>query len=77
MTRRMYDFRCNDGHVTEHYCSYEVQEMSCPICSKSAVRIVSPVRISLDGTDPIYVSAYDKWAKRHEDKQKQEAKQNA
>jgi hypothetical protein len=23
------------------------------------------------------VSAYDRWAKRHEDKQKQEAKQNA
>ncbi len=33
--------------------------------------------ISLDGTDPVFVSAYDRWAKRHEDKQKQEAKQNA
>ena len=76
MTRRMYDFRCDDGHVTEHYCSYEVQEMSCPICSKQATRIVSPVRISLDGTDPVFVSAYDKWAKKHEEKAKQERKQN-
>jgi hypothetical protein len=32
--------------------------------------------VELDGTDPIYVSAYDKWAKRHEDKAKQERKQN-
>ena len=76
MSRRMYDFQCEEEHITEGYVDYETNIISCS-CGKVANRIISPVRVSLDGTDPIYVSAYDKWAKRHEDKQKQEAKQNA
>jgi hypothetical protein len=74
--RRMYDFKCSEEHITEGYVAYETTTISCS-CGKVANRIISPVRVSLDGTDPIYVAAYDKWAKRHEDKQKQEAKQNA
>ena len=76
MTRRMYDFQCEEKHITEGYVAYETNIISCS-CGKEANRIISPVRVRLDGTDPIYVAAYDKWAKRHEDKQKQEAKQNA
>jgi hypothetical protein len=75
--RRIYEFRCSDGHTTEKYIDYETVEIQCQVCEKTASRIISPVRVSLDGTDPVYVSAYDRWAKRHEDKQKQEAKQNA
>ena len=74
--RRMYDFKCSEEHITEGYVAYETTTISCS-CGKVANRIISPVRVSLDGTDPIYVAAYDRWAKRHEDKQKQEAKQNA
>jgi hypothetical protein len=76
MARRLYDFQCEAGHITEGFVDYETTTVSCN-CGNVANRIISPVRISLDGTDPIYVSAYDRWAKRHEDKQKQEAKQNA
>ena len=74
--RRMYDFKCSEEHITEGFVAYETTTISCS-CGKVANRIISPVRVSLDGTDPIYVAAYDRWAKRHEDKQKQEAKQNA
>ena len=74
--RRMYDFKCSEEHITEGYVAYETTTISCS-CGKVANRIISPVRVSLDGTDPTYVAAYDRWAKRHEDKQKQEAKQNA
>jgi hypothetical protein len=72
----MYEFKCSEEHITESLVDYETNIISCS-CGKVANRIISPVRVRLDGTDPIYVSAYDKWAKRHEDKQKQEAKQNA
>jgi hypothetical protein len=72
----MYDFKCSQEHITEGFVDYETTTISCS-CGAVAHRIISPVRISLDGTDPIFVSAYDRWAKRHEDKQKQEAKQNA
>jgi hypothetical protein len=62
--------------VTEALVDYETTQITCH-CGREAERIISPVRVMLDGTDPVYVSAYDRWAKRHEDKQKQEAKQNA
>jgi hypothetical protein len=76
MARRIFDFKCEESHVTEAFVDYETTTIPCH-CGKDAGRIISPVRVSLDGTDPVYVSAYDRWAKRHEDKQKQEAKQNA
>ena len=76
MARRMYDFKCSEEHITEGFVDYETTTISCS-CGNVANRIISPVRVSLDGTDPTYVAAYDRWAKRHEDKQKQEAKQNA
>jgi hypothetical protein len=76
MSRKLFDFKCNGNHITESYVDYETTSIFCD-CGLEAKRIISPVRISLDGTDPVFVSAYDKWAKRHEDKQKQEAKQNA
>jgi hypothetical protein len=72
----MYDFQCEAKHITEGFVDYETTTISCS-CGNVANRIISPVRISLDGTDPNFVAAYDRWAKRHEDKQKQEAKQNA
>lgn len=76
MSRKMYDFKCSNDHITESYVGYETTSILCE-CGLKANRIISPVRINLDGTDPVFVSAYDKWAKRHEEKQKQEAKQNA
>ena len=76
MSRRMYEFRCNDGHISESLVDYETTEKTCAVCEQKAFRIISAPRIELDGTDPIYVTAYDKWAKRHEEKAKLERKQN-
>lgn len=30
----VHDFRCDEGHVSEHYVSRGVTHVSCPICSK-------------------------------------------
>ena len=76
MSRKLYDFKCSTGHITEGFVNDTTTEVQCE-CGLVANRIISPIRISLDGTDPVFVAAYDRWAKRHEDKQKQEAKQNA
>jgi hypothetical protein len=76
MSRKLYDFKCSEGHITESFVGDKTTVIPCE-CGLDAHRIISPIRISLDGTDPVFVSAYDRWAKRHEDKQKQEAKQNA
>lgn len=75
MSRRMYDFKCSQEHITESFVDYETTTISCS-CGVESKRIISPVRISLDGTDPTYTSAYDKWARTREQKQKLEAKRN-
>jgi len=72
----MFEFSCEAGHITEKYIDYETVCVPCANCGNDANRIVSTPRISLDGTDPVYVTAYEKWAKRHEEKAKLEAKQN-
>lgn len=72
----MYEFQCNAGHITENLVDYETTTVPCKACGNDANRIISAPRISLDGTDPTYVVAYDRWAKRHEEKAKQERKQN-
>lgn len=67
---------CPAGHITEHYIGYETKIVPCSICGVDANRIISTPQIMLDGTDPVYVSAHEKWAKVREDKAKQERKQN-
>jgi len=76
MSKRMFEFSCEAGHITEKYIGYETDVVPCEACGNDAKRIISVVRISLDGTDPVYVSAHDAWARKHEEKAKQERKQN-
>ena len=76
MSKRLYEFQCEAGHITEKYIGYETVCVPCGTCGNDAKRIISAVRISLDGTDPVYVSAHDAWARKHEEKAKQERKQN-
>ena len=75
MARRIFDFKCEESHVTEAFVDYETTKIPC-YCGKEAGRIISPVRVSLDGTDPLFVGAYDRWARIREEKTKQEAKRN-
>lgn len=73
--RRMYEHKCSKEHITEAFVDYETTEILCE-CGEVATRIISTPRISLDGTDPTYVSAYDKWARTREQQKKLEAKRN-
>lgn len=63
----IYDFRCPDGHTFDHYC--RVADRNKPVtceCGKSANRIMSLPHFHLNGTDPGFPTAYDKWADMHE-----------
>jgi hypothetical protein len=76
MSRRMFEFKCSEGHLTEALVVYETTQVLCE-CGLEANRIISTPRICLDGTNPNFVSAYDRWARVREEKAKQEAKSNA
>ncbi|CAB4157216.1 hypothetical protein UFOVP678_11 [uncultured Caudovirales phage] len=76
MSRRLYDFQCNENHITEAFVTYEVVEVQCSTCSKPAFRKLSAPRIHLEPFSGIFVSAASKWEKRRAEKLKQEQKQN-
>lgn len=63
----IYEYRCEDNHVTEALTTIANRHnpITCS-CGKEATFIVSCPSVQLDGTDPGFPGAYDKWARRHE-----------
>jgi len=60
------DFRCAHGHTQENFVPSDTQVVGCKTCGHNAKRIISGTSVKLDGTDPAYPTAGDKWAKQHE-----------
>lgn len=77
MALRVFDFLCEEGHLHEHFVSYEVTEVSCETCSKSALRQISAPTIYLEPFTGLHPSAADRWARNRAEKQKLEQKQNS
>ena len=65
--RVLNDFKCSDcGALEEALENREVREIRCKTCNGTAQRVRTVPKFCLDGTDPGYPDAYDKWAKDHE-----------
>ncbi len=67
MSRRLFEYQCADGHVSEALTEPETQEILCRTCGDPAHRIISPVRSKLEGITGAFPGAYDKWARVHEE----------
>jgi len=65
--KRMFEFRCGEGHLTEQYIDEEVKHIDCPSCECISLRIISSPRISLEGVTGDFPTAADAWAKKHEE----------
>ena len=48
MSRRMFEFVCEDGHISEALVTSDTREISCRACGKKATRIVSAVQTKLE-----------------------------
>ena len=48
-SRRLYEHRCENGHVSTHYVRYEEKEQVCPECETCATRIISAHKVDLYG----------------------------
>jgi hypothetical protein len=66
MTRRLYDFQCEEGHTTELFIDEEIKLVTCGSCPKEAKRIISPILSLLDPMDDGFAGAKMKWAREHE-----------
>lgn len=60
------DFQCAHGHTHEHFVPSDTQVVKCTSCHRNATRIISGTSFKLDGTDPAFPTAWDRWAKQHE-----------
>lgn len=73
MALRVFDFRCPQGHVTEHFVEADIQEVQCH-CECLAERQVAAPRAQLEGFTGSFPGAADKWEKRRESHMRKEKK---
>lgn len=66
--RRMFEFVCEDGHISEALVDETVRELACRTCNKNSTRIVSMVRSKLEGISGAFPSAYDAWERKRSEK---------
>lgn len=65
MMMQLNDYQCNDcGLVAERFCDSDATQF-CFVCGKPMLKLLR-ANFKLDGTDPSFPTAADKWAKRHE-----------
>lgn len=75
--RRMYEFVCEESHVSEALVSSDVREVSCRACGKKATRIVSAPATKLEPFTGSFPTAYSQWNRKRAEKLAIEQKQNA
>jgi hypothetical protein len=75
--RRMYEFVCEDSHISEAFVEEAVRETPCRECGKPAKRIVSAVQMKLEPFTGSFPTAYDAWNRKRAEKLAIEQKQNA
>ena len=76
MTRRMFEFVCEDSHISEALVSSDVREISCRACGKKATRIVSAPVMKLEPFTGSFPTAYSQWNRKRAEKLAIEQKQN-
>jgi len=74
---RMFEFRCVKEHVTERLVDDEIRTIECPHCRNDASRIISSPRFKLEGITGAFPTAYDQWARKHEQAARAAYKKNA
>jgi hypothetical protein len=62
---KVYDFRCDNGHVTEEFVESTVTASRCG-CGANSTRMVSAPSFHLNGADGSFPGAHMKWVREHE-----------
>jgi len=77
MSRRLFEFRCVNNHVTERFVDDTVNTVECSECNGTAERIISACGIYLEPFSGLYPSSYDRWNRVRQEKMAQEKKRNS
>ena len=74
MPKRIFEFQCVKGHITDKYIDDDVRVIQCSHCGNDASRIISKARIGLEGITGDFPTAADAWVRRRESHIKWERK---
>lgn len=78
MSKKIFEYWChNCEQIFEAMAHNNLETKYCDFCGMPGKVTISPVRFRLDGTDPSFPTEWDRWAKRHEEKAKQEERKIA
>jgi len=75
--KRIFEFQCSAGHITESFVDDSVRSAPCKECGEDAIRIVSAGTVKLEGITGAFPGAYSRWERVRAEKIKQERKQAA
>ena len=64
--KAMFEFVCDTCGVFDRYIDSALHTAECD-CGSTGKRIISAPAVRLDGTDPSFPGAYERWAKIRED----------
>ena len=74
----LYDHRCPEGHVTEHFHPSDVDTVKCPVCDLEAPRVyltlAKPNWLALAQGSSASPEAIDRFEKMHKQQADKEAK---
>ena len=76
MSRRLFEFKCKNSHVTERFVDETVKTVECGECRADAQKILSAPGIYLEPFSGDHPSSYDRWNRVRAEKLAQERKQN-
>lgn len=74
--KRIFEFMCDDAHISEALVEDSIRVMNCVHCSKEATRIISTPNFKLEGITGQFPTAYDAWERKRAEKLAIERKQN-
>lgn len=77
MARRIFEFVCEDGHLSDKLVDSECRATHCPICDKTAERIISTPMVKLEGVTGDFPGAAMQWERKRTEKIKAEQKSAA
>ena len=69
--RRLFDFKCNNGHVNEKFVDVETNEVQCPDCELKARKTVTPVKVNREKNS---WKEFRRWSKQRQEHIKHERK---
>jgi len=62
----IFDFRCKNQHVTEHWVTSDTRHVRCDECGEQADRMITGGCVVLDALSGDFPGATLKWARHHE-----------